>query len=93
MSQWRFDMRLNAKALGLAAGILWGISVFLLTAWIIIIDSPGSTLMLLNKIYIGYDVSWTGAVIGLVYGFVDGLIGGLLLAWIYNAFLPKSELH
>lgn len=86
-------MRLNAKALGLAAGILWGLSVFLLTVWILIIDSPGNTLVLLSKIYIGYDVSWTGAVIGLVYGFVDGLIGGVLLALIYNAFLPKSELR
>lgn len=85
-------MRLDAKALGLAAGILWGLSVFLITAWIVIIDSPGNTLAKLGVFYIGYDVSWTGAVVGLVYGFVDGLIGGALLAWIYNAFLPKPDL-
>lgn len=85
-------MRLNAKALGLALGILWGLSVFLATAWIVFIGGPGDTLDTLGAFYIGYDVSWTGAVVGLGYGFVDGLIGGLLLAWIYNAFLPKPDL-
>lgn len=85
-------MRLNAKALGLALGILWGLSVFLATAWIIYVDSPGDTLAKLGVFYIGYSVTWPGAVIGLIYGFVDGLIGGLLLAWIYNAFLPKPDL-
>lgn len=85
-------MRLNAKALGLALGILWGLSVFLATAWIIVIGSAGDTLAKLGAFYIGYEVSWTGAAIGLAYGFVDGLIGGLLLAWIYNAFLPKPDL-
>ena len=85
-------MRLNAKALGLALGILWGLGVFLATAWIVFVGSPGDTLAKLGVFYIGYEVSWTGAAIGLAYGFVDGLIGGVLLAWIYNAFLPKPDL-
>lgn len=85
-------MRLNAKALGLALGILWGLSVFLITAWIVFINSPGGTLAKLGAFYIGYDVSWTGALVGLAYGFSDGLIGGVVLAWIYNAFLPKPDL-
>ncbi len=85
-------MRLNAKALGLALGILWGLSVFFATGWIIFIDSPGDTLAKLGAFYVGYEVSWTGAFVGLAYGFSDGLIGGVLLAWIYNAFLPRPEL-
>jgi uncharacterized membrane protein len=80
-------MRLNAKALGLALGVLWGLTVFLATAWIVFINSPGDTLAKLGAFYIGYEVSWR-----LGYGFVDGLIGGLLLAWIYNAFIPKPGL-
>ena len=85
-------MRLNAKALGLALGILWGLSVFLATAWIVLTGAPGETLAKVGAFYIGYEVSWTGAAVGLGYGFVDGLVGGLLLAWIYNAFLPKPDL-
>ncbi|HSS65474.1 MAG TPA: bacteriophage holin [Gammaproteobacteria bacterium] len=85
-------MRLNAKALGLALGILWGLSVFLATGWIILMGSSADALAELGVFYIGYEISWTGAVVGLGYGFVDGLIGGVLLAWIYNAFLPRPDL-
>jgi len=84
-------MRMNAKALGLSVGLLWGASVCLATVWILVVGSEGETLGKLGVFYIGYQVSWIGAVIGLVYGFADGFIGGLLLALIYNAFLPKQS--
>ena len=84
-------MRLDGKALGLAAGILWGATVFLATAWILVVGSEGQTLAKLGVFYMGYDVSWTGALIGLVYGFIDGLVGGFLLALIYNALLSKQR--
>lgn len=85
-------MRLNAKALGLAIGIVWGLSVFLATAWIVFFGGPRDVLAGIGAFYIGYEVSWSGAVVGLGYGFVDGLVGGLVLAWIYNAFLPRPDL-
>ena len=84
-------MRLNAKAMALSVGILWGASVFLATVWIIVTGSGGETLSKLNAIYFGYSVSWVGAFVGLFYGFVDGLIGGFLLVLLYNAFLPKEQ--
>lgn len=84
-------MPLNSKALGIAMGILWGATVCLATVWILIAGSQGQTLAKLGVFYIGYDVSWYGAAIGLGYGFLDGFIGGILLAMIYNAFLPKQR--
>ncbi len=84
-------MRLNAKAMAISAGILWGASVFLATAWILITGSGGETMSKLDVFYIGYSVSWGGAFIGLVYGFIDGLIGGFLIVLLYNAFLPKEQ--
>lgn len=84
-------MRMNAKALGFAAGILWGASVCFATIWILVVGSGGETLAKLGVFYIGYDVSWVGAVIGLAYGLVDGFIGGFLLALLYNGFLPKQN--
>ncbi len=86
-------MRLNAKAMAMAmsAGILWGASVFIATAWILITGSGGETLSTLGAFYLGYSVSWGGAFIGLAYGLVDGLIGGFLFALLYNAFLPKER--
>ena len=83
-------MKLNAKAMALSIGILWGASVFLATAWLLITGSAGETLGRLSAFYIGYSVSWVGAFVGLVYGFIDGLIGGFLLVLLYNAFLPKE---
>lgn len=78
-------MKLNAKALGLAAGILWGVCVFLATVWVMYMGG-GEHLVLLAKFYLGYSVSWVGAFVGLVYGFVDGFVCGFVLAWLYNRF-------
>jgi len=78
-------MKLDAKALGLAAGILWGICVCFTTLWVIW-RGGGEHLELLGKFYIGYSVSVGGAFLGLVYGFVDGFLGGWILAWLYNRF-------
>lgn len=79
-------MRLNAKALALSIGILWGASVFLATVWILLYGSDGNTMAKLGNFYLGYTVSWGGAFVGLVYGFIDGLIAGFLLAVLYNTF-------
>ena len=38
----------------------------------------------LGKVYVGVDVSLTGALISLPYAFVDAGIGGFLIAWLYN---------
>lgn len=82
-------MKLNIKALGLASGIVWGLSIFLLTYWFIIVGQPGTTLVKLSAIYFGYSVTWYGAFVGLIWGFVDGFIGGALLAWVYNKFAKQ----
>jgi len=84
-------MKLNIKALALTCGILWGLTVFLVTIWITIIESHGSTLGLLHKFYFGYSVSWGGAFIGLVWGFIDGLICGSIFAWLYNKLVKEKE--
>ena len=86
-------MKINKVALGLALGIIWGASVFLATLWIMA-RGGGQTLVLLNKFYLGYSVSFLGGLLGLVYGFVDGFIGGWLIALLYNAFAkpaPQAE--
>ena len=83
-------MKLNPRAFALSAGIIWGLSVFIATIWLLIIGSAGSTLALLHKFYLGYSISVLGAFIGLIWGFIDGLIIGFAFAWIYNLFTPKQ---
>lgn len=78
-------MKLDRKAFGLAAGILWGLGVFLCTLWAVYLGG-GEHLALLGKFYLGYSISVLGALVGLVWGFVDGFICGWLFAWLYNRF-------
>jgi hypothetical protein len=77
--------KLNSKALGLSLGVIWGAAAFLL----------GVTAMygygvefveFVGNLYVGYEATWAGAFIGLVYAFLDGFIGGLLVGWLYNKF-------
>jgi len=79
-------MKINIKALALSIGIVWGLAVFLLTVWFLIMGYSGDLLAKLGSVYLGYSVSWLGAFVGLIYGFVDGLIGGALLGFFYNKF-------
>lgn len=83
-------MKLNKKAFGLASGVLWGVMIFLATI-IVLIKGGGTTLVLLQQFYVGYDISFIGAVLGLIYGFVNGFICGWILALFYNAFSKTSQ--
>lgn len=83
-SNQNYGTRLCAGALGMALGITWALGILFLgiAAWKF---SYGTTWVTsLGSIYIGYEPSLKGILIGTVWGFVDGFIGGFLVAWIYN---------
>lgn len=84
-------MKLSVKGLGLAGGILWGVSLFL---WTLIASSVLAwgkpVLDLLVSVYPYYTVSVTGAFVGLVMGFIDGFVGCALFAWLYNLCTAKK---
>jgi hypothetical protein len=82
-------MKLNAKALALTLGILWGLSVFIVTWWIILFEGATGEVTLIGKVYRGYCISPVGSLIGFDWGFVDGLIGGAIVAWVYNWFIDR----
>jgi hypothetical protein len=82
-------MKLNVRSFALAAGIIVGLAVFAVTAWFLLFNYPGYTLHKLHKIYIGYSVTWPGALLGLAWGFVEGFIAGGIFAWLYNRFTGK----
>ncbi len=77
---------LSPIALGLAFGVLWGLSILLmglLAHWFsygeIFVTSMGA-------LYVGYDTTILGSLIGGLIGFIDAFIGGCILAWLYNLF-------
>jgi hypothetical protein len=77
---------LNAKIMGLALGLLFGLIIFIATNWLILKggNPVGPHLQLLSQYFLGYRVSFVGSLIGFAYGFAMGTLSGALLAWIYN---------
>lgn len=77
---------IKSGKLGLAGGIIWGLCTFVCTVLAIYTDYSKDFLKILMSIYPGYDISWGGAFLGLIYGFVDAFIGLWLLGVLYNWF-------
>ncbi len=83
-------MRLNPMRLGLAGGIVWGVSLLILTLLSVWTGYSTEFLNLINSIYPGYQISVVGGMIGLGYGFLDGFVGLYIFAWLYNWLDRKS---
>lgn len=80
------NCKLSPLALGLSLGIIWGVSV-LIAGLIALHFSYGKPFVVaMSNMYIGYEPTIIGSLIGGAFGFVDGLIGGALIAALYNLF-------
>ena len=77
-------MKLNAKAFALAAGVLWGAGIALLTILSLMSGYAQDFLGAVAKLYPWYHVSVVGIVVGFIDGFLDGFIGCYIFAWLYN---------
>jgi hypothetical protein len=82
-------MRLGVKQFSLAAGLVWGVAILLVTL-VAAARGIGNQLSHLSAIFPGYEVSYVGSAIGLVYGFVSGAIAGFVFVEMYNAALPEK---
>ncbi len=80
-------LKLNARAWGIALGLLFGGGLFLATILLVVRGGPevGPHLNLLGVFLPGYRVSVGGAFIGFAYLFVIGYAIGRLIGSVYNA--------
>lgn len=85
-------LRLNARAWGVAFGLLLGGGLFIATVVLVLKGGPnaGQHLSLLRVFFPGYSVSIVGAIIGFIYAFVVGYAFGRLVGSAYN-FLVRSS--
>ena len=85
----RSVIRLNGVILGLVAGIMVGLGIFVATNWLVLKggSNVGAHLQLLSQYFFGYSVSFVGSFIGMIYGFVTGYVLGWFIAFIYNSVL------
>ncbi len=82
-------MKLNVRAFSLALGIWWGLVLFVLAWWVIWVVEPLGSPTFIERVFIGYEFTPVGSVIGLLWGFVDGLIAGAIIAYVYNLVAEK----
>ncbi len=76
--------KLNATAFGLALGIIWAVFLFLVVLLSMYANWGNALVELMGSLYLGVNVSWTGALFALPWAFIDAFIGGFLVAWLYN---------
>ena len=77
---------LDAVFSGLGTGLVAGLGLFVVTNWLVVKGGEvvGPHLALLGQFLPGYEVTFTGSVIGLVYGFVGGFLVGYGVSALYN---------
>lgn len=87
-------MKLEARAMALAAGLLWGCAIFAVTVVHALWPGYGQAFLDgLASVYPGFRAG-TGAqsvVVGTLYAFIDGFVAGGLFAWVYNAMVRPTR--
>jgi hypothetical protein len=83
--------KVNARAWGIACGLLFGLGLVSMTWALVIQGGPvvGQHLGLLSKVLPGYSVTYFGGAIGFVYGFVIGYAFGRMVGVVYDRLLPS----
>jgi hypothetical protein len=84
-------MKLNIKAFGLAAGLVWGFNWFALTWWMMLFDGISYEMTIIGRMYRGFTVSPVGSIYAFLWGFFDGLLVGVMVAWIYNKLILRFK--
>lgn len=81
--------RIDKTALGVALGVVTGLGIFFATNFLIIKggDEIGPRLALLGQFFSGYDINFTGSLVGLVYGFITGFGLGWFIAFLRNTLV------
>jgi hypothetical protein len=82
-------MKLDVKAFALSCAVAWGIGLPLLTWWIMAFDGASTDPTWIGHVYRGYNLTFTGSLIGGVWAFFDALVGGAVFAWLYDLMADR----
>jgi hypothetical protein len=78
--------RWSVRGLALSVGLVWAAGLLILSLmakflnWGLAVTGP------IESVYIGYELSLIGIVVGVAWAFLDGFVGGAVVAWVYNKF-------
>lgn len=77
---------LKPCSLGAAFAVLWALSLLFLSFLGLVCGVGIPILGILASLYIGFNLTSLGILIGVCWALVDGFVGGVILAWLYNCF-------
>lgn len=79
-------LSLNARAWGIAFGLVLGGGLFMATLFLVVRGgpNPGQHLSLLSAFFPGYRVTVLGSFLGFIYAFVVGYALGRVIGEVYN---------
>jgi hypothetical protein len=80
----------DKRAFGVAIGTVTGLGVFAVTVCDLLRGTPWRGLRLLSQYFVGYELTWRGALIGLLWGFGVGFCAGWFVAFTRNLALAIS---
>ena len=83
--------------MAIVAALFGGFTIFILTAWTLVINpSTNQYLQLLSNYFIGYSVTWWGSIVGFLYGSLIGAVIGWAGSIIYGTLeskIPSPNVH
>ena len=83
-------MQIPIKTFTLTVALFSGVSFFIISWWGIALGHGGESIPgLFGQLYLGYDYSFKGSLIGFLWGFFDWGIAGAIFAWLYNRIAKK----
>ncbi len=78
--------KISPVALGLSIGCFWGGSIFIMGVIAHYFSYGIEFVTSMKSIYVGYEPSLIGSVVGGLVGFIDAFIAGALVSVLYNFF-------
>jgi hypothetical protein len=85
--------RYDPVALGVALGTVLGVGLFVATGWLLLLggEPVGPNLAVLRSYFPGFEVTWRGALLGLLEAGAGGFGFGCVLARLINAVVAREE--
>lgn len=84
-------MKLDAMKFGLAGGIITAVLTFALALGATFAGVGGAMIDSLASLYVGYEASIVGGLIGAVWAFVEGFVFFYMMAWLYDYLEAKRS--
>ena len=84
--------RMNARAWGIAMGLVLGLGLLIATNVLVLKGGPdvGQHLSLLANYFPGYSVTFVGSLVGFVYAFVLGYGLGRIIGTVYDWLVSST---